>query len=368
MPKLAKRKDGRYKRQFTYNGKKYYVYASSKQELDEKEFQKRKQLESQLETRTNPTLDDYQKTWTESRKGTVREATLRSQKFQYQACSNVMIKNAGKRFGELKLREITADDVREVQRYLHANNHSAQSTNDFIAHLSHIFNTAYKERQIEYNPCVAVANLKRDTPQARDTVHRALSLQEQSAFFEAAKTSQHYNLFRFMINTGMRCGECGALLLSDIYDNKIHINKTLTKSELGNYVIGDSAKTASGCRDIPINDTIREIIDSQRKYNKLVFGNVISIHDTLFKAPEGGLLDNTPVNREIRRICKRANITRFSAHAFRATFATRAIEAGMNPRTLQELLGHKDYAITMNLYGHVLDDTKQDAMKDLKII
>ena len=76
---------------------------------------------------------------------------------------------------------------------------------------------------------------------------------------------------------------------------------------------------------------------------------------------------STPVNREIKRICKTAGIQYFTMHALRATFATRAIEQGINPRTIQELLGHADYAITMNLYGHVLDETKAEAMQIIAV-
>ncbi len=57
----------------------------------------------------------------------------------------------------------------------------------------------------------------------------------------------------------------------------------------------------------------------------------------------------------------------FAMHAFRATFATRLIEQGINLRTVQELLGHADFRITMNLYGHVLDNTKRDAMESVRI-
>ena len=94
---------------------------------------------------------------------------------------------------------------------------------------------------------------------------------------------------------------------------------------------------------------------------------IVGIHEPIFKAPERGLLMSTPADREIGRICKRTGIEKFTAHAFRATFATRAIEAGIPPRTLQELLGHADFGITMNLYGHVTDNTLEDAMKKVNI-
>lgn len=47
----------------------------------------------------------------------------------------------------------------------------------------------------------------------------------------------------------------------------------------------------------------------------------------------------------------------FSTHAFRHTFATRAIENGMQPKTLQKILGHGTLAMTMDLYCHTTDDT-----------
>ncbi len=76
----------------------------------------------------------------------------------------------------------------------------------------------------------------------------------------------------------------------------------------------------------------------------------------------------TPADREINRICKRTGIEKFTMHALRATFATRCIEQGMDFKSLQEILGHSDYGLTMNLYGHVVDDTKRKAMERLKIV
>lgn len=54
-----------------------------------------------------------------------------------------------------------------------------------------------------------------------------------------------------------------------------------------------------------------------------------------------------------------ADIDRFSMHVLRHTFATRCIEAGMLPKTLQKIMGHSNIGITMNLYVHITEDEKQ---------
>ncbi|MCI8889082.1 MAG: tyrosine-type recombinase/integrase, partial [Hungatella sp.] len=58
----------------------------------------------------------------------------------------------------------------------------------------------------------------------------------------------------------------------------------------------------------------------------------------------------------------------FTAHALRDTFATRFIEQGGNPQTLKTILGHSSLAMTMDLYSHVLPNTKQQEMDNLKIV
>lgn len=369
MARQKKRADGRLQKTFMYNGKRYFVYGYNAQELEHNMMIKRQQLESGIELHSNPTLNQYHEMWTESRKGTVRESTLRCQFFQYKSCAEVLIDSVNKQLGDIKLKEVTPDDLRIVQRKLIDNGNSEQTVNDKLAVLNHLFSDALKERRIDFNPMIAVKNLQRTEPPARDTFHRALSREETDRFFEAAVNSAYYDIFRIAVNTGMRVGEIGALFESDIYDDKIHIKRTLTKSELGNMVIGDSTKTTKGQRDIPLNDAISEIIDHQKKINRMLYGDkVVSMQERIFKAPEGGLLVSAPTNREIKRICKRIGIEPFTMHSFRATFATRMIESGIQPKTLQELLGHTSIKMSLDLYGHVMDSTKKEAMKNLRIV
>ncbi len=61
----------------------------------------------------------------------------------------------------------------------------------------------------------------------------------------------------------------------------------------------------------------------------------------------------------------KTEITQYTHCIFRHTFATRAIEAGMPPQVLKTILGHSSLAMTMDLYSHVLPDTKADEMQKI---
>ena len=168
-----------------------------------------------------------------------------------------------------------------------------------------------------------------------------------------------------MIQTGLRIGEAGAIYRKDIdYSaNMLHITKTILRDEIGAYLIGDSTKTDTSTRDIPINDTIRGILKDQIKQNGL-----IRLQGPIFTLPEGGLLREYSVNREIKRICAKAEIDKFTSHAFRATFATRFIEQRpQDYKILSEILGHSNIKITLNLYTHVMQENKIKAMEGITI-
>lgn len=363
-----KRADGRLQKGFTFNGRRYYVYGLTKSELAANERKKRAELEAGIERRENPTVSQYYERWTQGRRGTIKESTLRGQIKMYEAISAVYIPDSARTFGELKIKDVSVDDLRTVQAVL-LQSRRTQTVNDYLAHFAHCMGDAFKERVIEYNPCGLLHPLKRTEELARDTHHRALTLQEQRAFFECerCKSSFYFNVFRFAVCTGMRIGEIGALKFTDIRDGMIHVERTITRSEAGNHFVGDDAKTKAGKRQIPINSQIAEIIQAQKEINILLDGNVTPIDGLIFRAPERGLLMSTPADREIRRICNACGVEPFTMHAFRATFATRCIESGMNPKTLQEILGHANFNITMSLYGHALADTKKAAMEAVKI-
>lgn len=367
--KQKKRSDGRLQRSFTLNGKRHYVYGYSKRELDKNEQLKRQEIAEGIERRKNPKVQEYIESWLDNRMLHVKESTYRGQRQVLNIITQIYIQSAGKTFGEIRLPDVTVDDVKLIQKEL-LTSRRTQTVNDYMALLKHVFKDAVKERRIDFCPVDAVVTLRRTEKRARDGIHRALTIQEQKAFFDCKRTkeSNYYNVYRLAINTGMRFGEIGALSYSDIRGGMIHVTKTITRTDTGAYRVGDTPKTDAGNRTIPITEKIAEIIEDQKEINSILYGNVIGMDDLIFRAPQGGLLMATPASREIKRICKLTGIEDFTMHAFRATFATRCIEQGMNPRTIQELLGHSNYNITMSLYGHCLPDTMTEEMNRISIV
>ena len=80
---------------------------------------------------------------------------------------------------------------------------------------------------------------------------------------------------------------------------------------------------------------------------------IIKLNDTVFNAEMQGIIYAKTINNSIKRILKRIEeieITTFTAHAFRSTFARMAVKKGMPLNVLKEIMGHASYSMTADLY------------------
>ena len=217
---------------------------------------------------------------------------------------------------------------------------------------------------IERNP-VKLAELPRQTE--RQT-RQAMTREQQALFMEYAKESYLYHFFEVMLRTGMRKGEMQGLKYSDVdkKENVIHVQRTLKYIE-GQGYIEDTPKTRTSARDIPLTAAIVKHIEEQRKFWGF---KVVKMDQYLFCNENGAPISRERVQAEIDRTIKRIreagyDFPRITSHVFRHTFATRAIEAGMQPQVLKTILGHSSLAMTMDLYSHVLPDTKAEEMEKI---
>jgi integrase len=189
---------------------------------------------------------------------------------------------------------------------------------------------------------------------------RVLSIHEQSLFLEAVKNSSNYNQWALLLQTGLRTGEMIGLKWSDIDFTKkiLHVQRTMDyKNSDGKWQVGEP-KSKSGHRDVPLTqEAIKILKDQKDKINRI---KIIPIEysDMVFLSSDGKPKTNTAYDSMLYRYCSNMGIERFSMHTLRHTFATRCIEAGMKPKTLQMILGHSNIGLTMNLYVHVTEDEK----------
>lgn len=94
----------------------------------------------------------------------------------------------------------------------------------------------------------------------------------------------------------------------------------------------------------------------------------VTFNDTthIFCMPTGRVYDPRTYEDLFKRTLRAADLPSINFHALRHTFATRALEAGMDVKVLSSILGHAQASTTLNLYAHALPDHKRDSMEKMR--
>lgn len=366
---MRKKANGLFEKRFTVDGKRYSAYGHNVKECTENETLMREEIKAGLYTSNrNITLDSYFDEWEKSRTGVIKDSSIKMNRSRY----NNHIKSV---LGETKLQKIEKREIVKLQQNL-AQKLSASTTNSVIVLLKTVLNAAVDDEIIIKNPAASVKPLRMDDrPKASETIHRALTREEPQAFIQEAKQEWLYEFFCFSLCTGMRLNEIVALKWQDIdyINNVIHVTKTVSWKQ-GGGITETSPKSETSKRDIPMNDTIKKVLQMQRKKMAMIYGEIVArkMDSNIFIGSNGSrAVASSTVAFSINNVLKRLRqqgieIERFTHHAFRDTFATRYIEEGGNMQTLQKILGHSSLAMTADLYTHVLPNTKQQEMKQIE--
>ncbi len=200
---------------------------------------------------------------------------------------------------------------------------------------------------------------------------RVLSNQEQKLLLAELKKSKcKYKLAIYIaLTTGIRLGEvCGLKWENiDFSANQIKIRQTVGRTSTldekaisKTYIYESYPKTNSSVRNIPVNNSFIEKI----KEWKSICSNSYCSNGFIFCSPENPLKPVEPktIQKTFEKIINNAGIKKANFHALRHTFATKALESGIDMKTLSLLLGHADISTTMNRYVHVLDKKRREAM------
>ena len=212
---------------------------------------------------------------------------------------------------------------------------------------------------------------------------RFLTIEEQKKFLEVAKRSHNYYQYALILETGLRTGELIGLTWDaiDWKNRTLTVNKTLEFRHKQKDWRAGSPKTQHSYRTIPLTNFAYEILQTvyensknqkrsetlsqELEYidrhtgakSKLVMNDLVFINWRT-----GEPAKNSSYDTHLYKLCDEAGIKRFCMHALRHTYATRAIESGMQPKVLQKLLGHASIQTTMDRYVHVTNDSMLKAV------
>ena len=229
---------------------------------------------------------------------------------------------------------------------------SANSVNAVISVLQSSLQTAHM---------IGVANeytadkIKR--PKISERPIECFSMKEQKQIEQAVLNGNKDKLYGILLclYSGLRIGELIALHWSDIDFTKgiLTVSKSCHDGKDG--LIIDEPKTANSRRLIPLPKQLLPILKGIKKKSDSSF--VVSSN--------GRFVSVRSYQRSFELLLKRLNIPHKGFHSLRHTFATRAIECGMDVKTLSEILGHKNPTVTLNRYAHSLIEHKADMMNKL---
>ncbi len=297
-------------------------------------------------------LEELLDEWLESVGGTVKERTW----LQYRHIVDAHIKPY---FVDVEVDEITTKDLQKYVGILgeRGNKKTGKklgggSITLILSVFKMVLNYAIMNKYIGSSPLVGVRQKKKVSKKVE-----AFTKEEQQKIEILAQTKRKYFGVMLALYTGVRIGELLALKWEDFDEREsiIKISKTtyMLKKDNGTWEqINDSPKTQSSVREIPIATKIKKLLLAHKKQSNSEY-----------------IIDNIGKQMQIRHyqftfeyMLKKLNIQHKGFHALRHTFATRALECGVDIKTLSELLGHSKTSITLDRYVHTSMAQKKKAI------
>lgn len=317
--KFTKRKDGRLVTSIQINGKKTFFYGKTQKEIKQKilEYQKKQELGSLFQ--------DIAWEWWD-----ITEPQL---SYQTRDSYKVPLKRLCEEFKNIRTKEIKPKDIYSFIYKLIEKDYAQKTISNHKMICNQIFEYAVLKDEIEYNPCASVKlpkNLKRSKRISASNSDEAMILKSADVW-----------IFPYIaLLTGMRKGEILALQWKDLdFDNNI-INITKSIYYEGNTPKIKSPKTEAGNRTVPMLKLLKESLLKlkPKDLNCFIISN------------EGG----EPISKKAFRwryskFQRETGIT-CTPHQIRHSFATNAFESNLQPKAVQEILGHRQLSTTMDIY------------------
>ena len=376
----SQRKDGRYA--FKYidaTGKSQFVYSWKLEKTDklptgkrddlslrEKEKLIQKDIDDQIVPRGGEmTVEELVRKYLMQKTG-VRHNT----EANYNFVLNIIKKEE---FGKRRIDKVKQSDAKCWLIKLQQDGRGYSSIHSIRGVVRPAFQMAVDDDLIRKNPF----EFQLATVVVNDSVTReAITRKQERAFLEFVVSDKHfckyYDGIYILFKTGLRISEFVGLTLADVdmKNRKININHQLQRKRNMEYIIEDT-KTSSGTRVIPMTDDVYECF-------KRIIANRKKPKVELMICGKSGFLyldkNDMPMvalhwEKYFQHICEKYNsiykvqMPKITPHVCRHTFCSNMAKSGMNPKTLQYIMGHSDIGVTLNTYTHIGFEDAQEELQ-----
>lgn len=275
--------------------------------------------------------------------------------------------------GDIRLTDLTTRMLQQLYNYkLEYEGLSPKTIRNLNLYLHKALGQAKNEGLILANPAEGI-----NLPRAGKPQIEILTRDEQARLVQASYQHRYGVFIRLVLMTGIRLGELLGLQWSDIdfRAKMLHVRRTLNRlqkrdvsldSELPRTeIVIQEPKTENSVRDIPLLAPVISDLLNWRKVQEqdcLTSGEAYTENDFIVTNPKGNFIEPRTFSDYYNQILQIAGLRHFTFHALRHTFASRAMEQGMDKKTLSTILGHYSIAFTLDTYAHVLHEHMNQEM------
>lgn len=273
----------------------------------------------------------------------------------------------------LKLNELKSIQIQRYYNQLLKDGKSSNVIKNLNKLIKYFLNYAVDEGYLIKNPCNGKKIVIPGESVSEKTELMIFDDTEINAFKVSLDKHRLKALFLLDLGTGLRLGELLGLKWSDIdmQNNELHVNRSIKQVSIiaadGTKVfktIEQIPKTKGSLRTVPIPVNLINIIkahSSIQKQEKLKAGSSYKVSDFVFTTELGTTIDARNLTKQYARLLVKAKIEYRKFHSLRHTYASKLFERGVKLKTVSELLGHSNIAITADTYTHVIPKEKNDA-------
>lgn len=373
---ISQRKDGKYEARFvSKSGKRVGDYFNTpkqaKEWLEKKRYEDKYGISKPITDKM--TVDDWFNYWIENIVFDLAPNSIRNYKERYKINIKPVI-------GSFDIRSVKPMHCKSVLKKMY-DTYAGSTIRQAYITMGTMFKSALMNDIIDKHPMNGVRYTK--PIRAVNDIH-FLTVEEQKIFMNTAKRSHNYRAYALILETGLRTGELIGLTFDSIDWKKrtLTVSKTLEYRHGEGYWRAGPPKTISSYRTIPLTDRayniLRELYNERKtrkeapelskelKYIDRKTGNLetLCMKDLVFVNFRTGMPNkNSSYDTHLYKLCDEAGLKHFCMHALRHTYATRAIEYGVAPKVLMQLLGHASIKTTMDRYVHNTTDSLEQGVK-----